>query len=132
VLYAIRCVRRSRIANTQMRCKDTAFSRIVQVFYAICPIFLLSYRDDIGEERLPCAGTAQSMGSNLTKGLSVYNKRGIYAPWIFYLSFSCQTCLLRGHYPLYAHQKIHFDGRYMDTLRSPSKLKFVGPPVQRT
>jgi hypothetical protein len=36
---------------TQTACKDTAFFRIVQVFYAICPIFLLSYRDDIGEER---------------------------------------------------------------------------------
>ena len=34
-----------------------------------------------------------SLVSNLTKGLSVYNRRGIYAPWIFYLSFSCQTCL---------------------------------------
>ena len=47
---------------TQTACKDTAFFRIVQVFYAICPIFLLSYRDDIGEERLPCAGTTHCMG----------------------------------------------------------------------
>ena len=32
LILLFRCVRRSRIANTQMRCKGTAFFRIVQVF----------------------------------------------------------------------------------------------------
>ena len=57
---------------TQTACKDTAFFRIVQVFYAICPIFLLSYRDDIGEERLPCARSGRKWVIRYARRMCAY------------------------------------------------------------
>jgi len=63
----------------------------VQVFYAICPIFLLSYRDDIGEERLPCAGTAL-LGNKEYGHTTRIQKHGIVLHAVFWF---ISTMLLR-------------------------------------
>ena len=130
----------------RIRCKGTVFFRIVQVFYAICPIFLLSYRDNIGEKRLPCAGTAYRMGIRNKRRMCAYmgntaNAIRCVCLWIMvggghtgFVSLFIQNKNrersedLSRTLSIVCASKLRFNGRYMDVLRSPQELEIIGDP----